>query len=349
MRCKILVLLFLIVINIPVFLFAQDITLPTGEQYDSSLVNIDRSIQGEITVNTNVDRSIINWESYSVGTGATARYNQPNSSSICLNRVTGVDPSSILGTITSNGGVFIVNPNGIIFGHDCRIDTAGLVASTLNISDTDFINGNYAFSKQQGKNGYIINNGRISSNYVCLLSQAVENRGIIEAGFGTAILAAGEKMTLALNGSSQLSVVIDEGLKEEVFGPDSQKIESAVKNSGSIYADGGKVILTAKVFNKVLDYAVNNTGLIQANNLVEHDGVVELLAEGAPIINSGTISAGRVMVNSADRNTLINIGKIYASDYITFQAGSVLLGNPVGVLDGVITPRIDMDVREITP
>jgi len=73
-------------------------------------------------------------------------------------------------------------------------------------------------------------------------------------------------------------------------------MDSAIKNTGIISANGGKVILTAKVLNSVFDYAINNTGVIKAKSLVNHNGVVELTATGAPICNIGT-GLGNIYIN----------------------------------------------------
>ena len=90
--------------------------------------------------------AIINWGGFSIGANRTVRFDQQTAQSAVLNRVTGQASSDILGTLQSNGRVFLLNPNGILFGAGARVDTAGLVASTLNITDADFLAGNYRFS-----------------------------------------------------------------------------------------------------------------------------------------------------------------------------------------------------------
>jgi len=184
-----------------------------------------------------------------------------------------------------------------------------------------FWRGNIVFFKN-GANAYIINKGNITvrnGGYICLLSQATDNQGSIQASLGTIVLASGEKMTLALDDMNDISVTIDGGVKEAVFGPDGKKIDSAVKNSGTVSAKGGKVILTAKVLNNVFDYAVNNTGVIEAKNIIEHDGVIELIAEGAPIINTGRIEAGEVKIEAKDSG-FINKGDVISRGIIGLKA-----------------------------
>src|SRR5262249_60706416 len=117
-----------------------------------------------MTIVQGTDRSASNWQSYNIGSGASVTYVQPNSGSISLNRVVGNDPSQIFGRLTANGQVWLSNPNGILFGRTARIDVAGLVAATANISDNDFMNGNGRFTFDQGgrPNAAVINEGEIS-------------------------------------------------------------------------------------------------------------------------------------------------------------------------------------------
>jgi filamentous hemagglutinin family protein len=100
---------------------------------------------GSVLSVTNSPGSIINWQQFSIGTGEATRFIQQSSASAVLNRVVTSDPSSILGTLQSNGRVFLINPNGIVFGAGARIDVAGLVASTLHLSNEDFLAGRLNF------------------------------------------------------------------------------------------------------------------------------------------------------------------------------------------------------------
>ena len=84
---------------------------------------------GNILNITNSPNAIINWGSFSIGVNELTRFIQPSALSAVLNRVTGQDPSAILGALQSNGRVFLLNPNGIVFGAGSRINVAGLVAS----------------------------------------------------------------------------------------------------------------------------------------------------------------------------------------------------------------------------
>ena len=212
--------------------------------------------------------------------------------SVLLRSNTGL-ATTFLGKLFSNAKVFMVNTAGFVFGSGSEVRAASIVISTLNISNAEFLEGcrtgRFNFI---GQGSYIINNGRLVSQpggYVCLLSQAIKNTGTIQAALGHIILASGEKMTMALDDLGTVSVVIDEAVQHEVFGPDGVKFSSAIENTGTISANGGTVTLTAKSLNKVFDYAINNTGVIEAKSLENKDGRVELVAPDGPIVSTGEL------------------------------------------------------------
>jgi filamentous hemagglutinin family protein len=304
-----LILASLVLLILPSRIFA----LPEGENVVAGSATFDCSNPDTLNINTPSDKLIVDYNSFSIAQTETVNFNQPSSNAIALNRVVGVDPSSIMGKLTANGNIFLINPNGVIFGKDSRVDVAGLVASTLNISNEDFLKGNYNFYKVNGKsNSWIINQGNIkisNGGYIFLLSAAIDNQCKIQADLGKIVLASGEKMTLNLDDTGDISVVIDEAVKEAVLDPDGKRMDSAIKNSGTLSANGGKVLLTAKVLNNVFDYAINNSGVIEAKSIVNHNGKVELVAEGAPILNTGTINANTVIINIINSD-FINKGKI---------------------------------------
>ena len=111
--------------------FAQ-VSLPQGASVvhgQASLSSSGRSMQ----ITTGSERTVIDWQSFSVGNGNGVHFQQPNSTSRVLNRVQGQAPSNILGSLSSNGSVWLINPNGILFGREARVNVAGLVASTLDM------------------------------------------------------------------------------------------------------------------------------------------------------------------------------------------------------------------------
>ena len=103
---------------------------------------IDQTVANTTTVNQSTQNLAINWSSFDIASTETVNFIQPNASSIALNRVLGQNPTSILGSLNANGQVFVLNPNGVLFGTTAQVNVGGLVASTLSLSDTDFMAGN---------------------------------------------------------------------------------------------------------------------------------------------------------------------------------------------------------------
>jgi filamentous hemagglutinin family protein len=248
--------------------------LPTGGAVSAGSASIAGSA-GKTTINQSSQNVAINWQSFSIGQKEAVQFVQPNSSSIALNRVLGSDASSIFGGLSANGKVFLVNPNGILFGQGAQVNVGGLVASTLNITDGDFMAGRYNFAGT-GK-GTILNQGSINADggYVALLGASVSNQGVISAKLGTVALAAGNAITLDVAGDGLLNVTVSQGA-----------VNALVQNGGLIQADGGQVLLTAQAAGNLLQSVVNNTGVIQAQTVENHNGTIRLLAD----MQSGTVN-----------------------------------------------------------
>ncbi len=257
--------------------------LPTGGAVSAGSATI-AGAPGTMTINQSSQNVAINWQSFSIGQTEAVRFVQPNSSSVALNRVLGSDPSSILGSLSANGKVFMVNPNGILFGKGAQVNVAGLVASTRNITDGDFMAGNYKFAGSGG--GTIVNQGSINADggYVALLGANVSNEGTIVARLGTVALAAGNAFTLDVAGDGLLNVVVNQGA-----------LDALVANGGLIKADGGNVLLTALSAGNLLQSAVNNTGIIQAQTVENRNGTIRLMGD----MQSGTVNVGGTLDASA--------------------------------------------------
>jgi filamentous hemagglutinin family protein len=239
-----------------------------------------------VTVRQGSERTAINWQNFSIGSAAQVDFQQPDAAAVVLNRVVGSGQSIIDGTLHANGQVFLLNSNGVLFGKNATIDTGGLVASTLNLSDADFMAGRTTFSGN-GSKASIVNLGTITAHdagYVALLGQRVENEGVISARLGTAVLAAGDRVSLNFNGNSLLGVTLDSG-----------DLQALVENRQAIVADGGTIILTAKALEGVLAGVVNNTGEIRAQTVANQGGHIYLL--GDP--RSGSVDVGGTLDASA--------------------------------------------------
>ena len=229
------------------------------------------------TITQSTQNAAINWQSFGIAAGQTVQFLQPNSSSVALNRVLGPNPSAIYGNLSANGQVFLINPNGVLFGSGASVNVGGLVASTLNITDANFMAGKYIFSNTGS--GTVVNQGAINADggYVALLGTNVSNQGTISARLGTVALAAGSGVTLDLVGDKLLNVKVDQGA-----------VKALVENGGLIQADGGGVLMTAQGAGNLLSTVVNNTGVIRAQTLSNINGTIKLLAD----MDSGTVKVG---------------------------------------------------------
>ena len=239
---------------------------------------------GATVISQGSQNAVINWASFNVGKGESVQFQQPNSNAVALNRVLGSDGTTILGNLSANGKVFIVNPNGILFGQGASVNTAGLVASTLDINNADFMAGNYKFSGNGS--GKVLNQGTISApgGYVALLGANVSNEGTIQARLGSVALAAGRAITLDVAGDGLLNVAVDQGA-----------VGALVNNGGMIRADGGSVVLTAQAAGDLLKTVVNNTGVIEAHTIDTRGGTIKLLGD----MQSGTVNAAGTLDASA--------------------------------------------------
>ncbi|ROZ81310.1 filamentous hemagglutinin N-terminal domain-containing protein, partial [Pseudomonas sp. SSM44] len=155
--------------------------LPTGGNIVGGSGSISQD-GNSLNVQQNSDKLITNWDSFDIGAGNTVNFYQPGSNSVALNRVIGEDASAIYGNLNANGKVFLVNPNGVLFGQGAAVNVGALVASTLSLSDEDFNNGNYQF-QGDGNNAAVINRGSLKADNgtVALLGGQVSNQGIIQA------------------------------------------------------------------------------------------------------------------------------------------------------------------------
>ncbi len=228
---------------------------------------------GSILNVTNSHNAIINWGSFSIGVNELTKFIQPSALSAVLNRVVGQDPSAILGALQSNGRVFLLNPNGIVFGAGSQINVAGLVASTLNMSNADFLAGRMNFTDGAGA-GAVVNNGSInaSGGPVYMVGNAVTNNGIITSPGGEIVLAAGNSVELVNPGTPNLRVEI-------------QADSNEARNLGSVVADAGRIGIYAGL--------IKQGGVLNANSAVAEGGRIMLKSSKSTVLENGSAISAR--------------------------------------------------------
>ncbi len=254
--------------------------LPTGEAITAGKADILRDADGKsMSINQHTDKLVTNWQAFDVANGERVAFHQPGTQSIALNRVIGNNGSQIHGNIDANGKVFLVNPNGVLFGSGAQINVGGLVASTQNIADADFLAGNYRFAGQSSAS--VVNDGRITAadgGSVALLGARVSNNGVIQAKMGRVALGAGNAFNVNFDGNDLLSLQVEEGA-----------IDAQATNGGLLKADGGEVLMSARAAGNLLNAVVNNTGTIEAKGLVGRGGKITL--DGGAVNVAGKLDA----------------------------------------------------------
>ncbi len=274
-----------------------------------------QQIQGNKLTVTNSPGAIIHWQKFSIGAGETTYFQQQNAASTVLNRVQAQNPalkSQIDGTLGSNGRVFLINPNGVVFGAGSVIDTQGFVASTLSLRDEDFKAGKFKFTRD-GVAGDIQVQGSISSGngdvYLIAPNVGVDGNAVISSQGGNIVLAAGEMV--------------------EITGRNLDDIVFEVQNRGNTVVNLGRLEGgAAGVFAGTLQHS----GVVQAQTLAQEGGRLVLkalgdvqLASDSQIRADGQTQGGAITVTSQTGNlTLESTAQISAQAMAASPAGQAV-------------------------
>ena len=313
---------------------------PLGGAVQSGSATINNPSTGLLTVNQSTDKVIINWQTFSIGAGEVTKFIQPSATSIALNRVVTANPSLLLGSLQSNGQIFLINPSGILVGKGVQINVNGFTASTLDVSDKAFLAGD-GLRFVGDSTASVVNQGAIEAvgGNVFLIGRTVENSGTIHAPNGVVGLAAGSEVMLVQSGSNEKLTVL-------AGNANGSSAATGVNNLGDISA--ASVELKAAGGN-IYALAINNSGTIRATGIVNEDGHIVARAIGGNIQNSGTLIAnnangdgGTVILdgghNADNPSTVINSGVISARGDASGAIGGTvqLLGDHVGLFDNAL-------------
>ncbi len=288
-------------ICLPGVLAAQQAALPQGGQVASGSVSIDTPGAGSMTITQGSDRAVVNWDSFSIGTGAHVDIRQPSRDAAMLNRVTGSTTSEIHGRLTANGQVHLVNPNGIFIGPNGTVDAGSFAASTLDITDDDFNAGRLRYGGT-GNSATVENAGRVTigrGGYAALIGGKVNNSGIVTVPYGRIGFAAGERVVLDVSGDQFLQVALPSE------GDDDG--EALIDNSGTASATGGLVEMRAATARNAARNAINLSGVAEASSVSVRNGTIILGGgDGGVVRVTGKVStrsrptpAGIVVTQSA--------------------------------------------------
>ncbi|TAN66467.1 MAG: filamentous hemagglutinin N-terminal domain-containing protein, partial [Methylobacter sp.] len=241
-------------------------TEPIGGQITSGSGSITQS-GDTTTINQTSQNLSANWQSFNVAPQETVNFQQPSVDAIAVNRIADTNGSQILGHLNANGQVYLINPNGIVFGKGAEVNVGGLVASTLDVDDAS-LDSNVKTFKGNGV-GSVINKGNIHAadgGSVALLGNKVGNEGVITAQLGSVALGAGSAVTLTFNGSNLVKMQVDQST-----------LDNLAENKQLIRADGGRVFMSAGARDTLLASVVNNEGVIEARTVENHEGVITLM------------------------------------------------------------------------
>lgn len=319
--------------------------LPSGGQITAGTGSI--AVNGNtMTIQQSTSRMVTDWRSFNVGAGKTVEFIQPSSSAAALNRVTGSDVSVIQGSIRANGQVFLLNPNGVLFTPTAQVNVGGLVASTLNLSNANFMAGKLEL--EGSSSNAIVNQGRLtaaSGGTVALVAARIVNEpsASITADRGQVLLGAGSKVTLDLGGPVRIKV-------------DQGALDALIDQGGAVRADGGLVYMTAKAADALARTVIQHTGVTRAQTVATGEkGEIFLMGgmEKDRISVGGTLDASApqggdggfietsaAQVNIADNaaiTTAASSGKtgnwlIDPYDFIVKSSGGNITGTALGTL-----------------
>ena len=235
------------------------------------------------TIQQNSQNLSLNWNSFNIAANQIVNFVQPSAAAIAVNRIFDTSATQILGQLNANGQVYLINPNGIVFGQGSQVNVGGLVASTLDVNDASLNSASKTFSGTG--TGSIINKGNLvaaNGGYIALIANQVSNQGIISAQLGTVALAGGSDITLTFADNSLVQVQVNQST-----------LNNLAENKQLVVADGGQVFMSAGAKNSLLASVVNNTGIIEAQTVSSHAGVITLLGgmEAGTVNVAGTLDA----------------------------------------------------------
>lgn len=297
---------------------------PEGQQVVAGSATFARN--GAVTTITAANKTIINYTGFNIAGHETVRFIQPDASSRVLNRISGASPTSIDGTLLSNGIVYIVNPAGVVFGNGAVINVGGLHAAAASISNSDFLSGTERFTDARGS---VINDGTIISPEVVLFGRAVQNTGSVISPNGVVAFVAGEDLYLGERGG-RMYIRIDGAASPGGGG---------VSNLGNVAAPGGRVMVGA---GDMFGVMLHGSSRIAAKDVSIRGG------RGAVTSISGTIDASSTAPGSAGGSVDIrgdHVGLFGATIDASGAAGggSVRVGGDFHGGDGPRAARTTID------
>lgn len=313
---------------------------------------LDRVIAGGITVQQQTgqtvvqqpqQRGIVEWRSFNVGRDHHVQFQQPGASAITLNRVTTPDPSVIAGRISANGQVAIVNQSGVVFTQGAQVNVAGLVVSSANITNENFMAGRMVFDQPGRPDARIENAGTITvreAGLAALVAPQVANRGTITARLGRVALAGAETHVVDLYGDGLLSIEVTGAVRQAPSGG-----TALVTNTGVIEATGGTVQLTAAAADGIVQDLVRAGGRISADTdaATGRTGLVAIAGTGGAVRVEGEVRAVGTAPGTRGGRIEVVADRVLVDRGARVDASGAAGGGEIGIgttLRGAAHPRL---------
>ena len=319
---------------------------PTGGNVVAGQATISNPNSTTTLITQSTDKAVINWQDFSISAGNNATFAQPNSASVTLNRVTGGMPAVIDGSLFANGHVWLIDGNGVLFGKGAQVNVGSLIATTADINNNDFMNGNGNFSSASSNpNAAIVNNGSIkasSGGSIVLAGPVVQNNGLIQADLGHVVLAGADAFTVDFQGDNLIRFQVSAPVSKTPVDANGHPQGALVSNTGTVSANGGTVLMTARAAESVADNVINNTGVVEANSVKNVNGTIIFDAgDGGEADIGGTVSATGAAAGQAGGTVTATGSKVQVADNAVIDAsgnthgGTILIG---GDIHGGATP-----------
>jgi len=280
-------------------------TQVNGVQVTSGSAQIKQTVQNgtTTTITQSTETATLSWKTFNVGAADVVNFVQPSRQSLTINKISDTNGSTIMGRINATGQVWLMNPNGVLFGKSAQVNVGSILASALTLPDAQDkqVTGNWSLDARGDSMAEVINQGQITvaqDGYAALLAHRVSNTGSLTAPFGAVVLGSGSAISVHFQNSKLLGIEVGQ-----------HQLGATASNSGEIRADAGLVILSAGARASLLASAVNQSGRIQARTASMRQGKIVLSADAqaGQLVVGGTIDAsapeagdgGRVEITGA--------------------------------------------------
>jgi filamentous hemagglutinin family protein len=278
------------------------------------------------TITQTTGSAVIDWSSFNIGGKEKTQFVDPNSSSLTVNRVHDMNASQILGTLSSNGNIVLINPNGVFFSKGSVVDVNGIVATTSNVTNANVMAGRKLnFTPGSNPNATVENQGTITAanaGLVGLVAPNVINSGIITAKLGTVHMASGDTFTFDLYGDGLTAFQVSDAVNQQL-----------VKNTGTINAAGGTIKLTAAAGRQIINSLIDVEGELHAPAVAEQGGTIFIYAAGSNAV-PGNVAANKRIEQGT--STVLVSGILDASGKNRGQTGGniSILGDDIAIKSG---------------